>query len=723
MRRFPFLPNRSPHSEFAAGMRLFVEQARLCCGAARPAPFKQIGATRGWAGMQITYRRDIDGLRAVAVGGVVLYHAGWSAIPGGFVGVDIFFVISGYLISAGLFADAGTRGISITRFYERRIRRILPAYVAVIFAALVASLVLLLPSEVIDLAKSAVSATLFAANIHFWFGTGYFSGNPLSHPLLHLWSLAVEEQFYIVWPLCVMAIYSLRVQWRVAIVASGIVISLVAAEVMLGYSAKTSFYMAPLRAWELLLGAIVACRPTVSLPRLWMVHVLGAAAALLMIAPMLLLNEASRFPGLSAVAPCVGAALVILHDPRRPSFLSELLSARLPVYLGMISYSLYMWHWPILSFVWYAHGSLPQGLPAVVLVAVIVAVAALSWRFIEQPFRVRPAVAGRVDHASPPRMASGKTLAAGGAVILLLLVSTAAVVVFQGFPQRLPPKAARLDAEHLEPYETQNGCVFTENVPSDAGDRCFAVANHQAGIKVVLWGDSFAAQHIKTIEKRFSTPEQHVVSIVATGCSPLPDTTQYFGKGRADVRCTRMNAAIFGQLLKRTDVRTVIMSGRWSNLYGLAVPGNVFDPTSRYVTDAAHPGRSLLESLETTEASLDRTITALRHRGIAVVILREPPRFAQDVQPCVARALWHGRLIDNCAVSASLQTRFRAPINAMLTRIQARHPDILVYDPSTILCHSGVCPGYANGILLTRDSEHLTRIGSELSLTGLSLNR
>jgi peptidoglycan/LPS O-acetylase OafA/YrhL len=673
--------------------------------------------------MQISYRRDIDGLRAIAVGGVVLYHAGWTAIPGGFVGVDIFFVISGYLISAGLFSDAGTRGLSIARFYERRIRRILPAYAAVILASLVAGVMLLLPSELVALSKSAVAATLFAANIHFWTGAGYFAGNPLSHPLLHLWSLAVEEQFYIVWPLLVAALYRLGLQrWRVPLIVAGIVATLALSEAMLGYSAKTAFYMAPLRAWELLIGALLACRPTITLARSWMAHAIGAVAAMLMLAPMLLLSEASRFPGLSAAPPCLGAALVILHDPRRPSFLSSLLSLRLPVYLGIISYSLYMWHWPVLSFVWYVRGGLPDGIQAIALVSVIIAIAALSWRFIEQPFRRRPLDTGATKQ-SAPRATTRQTLVIGGAVLSLLLLVTAGFVALRGLPQRLPPAAARLDAQPREPYETHNGCVFTDTVPVDAGQRCFATADRQPGPKIVLWGDSFAAQHIKTIEGRFATPQRQVVSIIATGCSPLPGTTQYFGKGRADTRCGRMNAAIFEQLRHRADVEAVIIGGRWSNLYGLDAPGAARDPTARFLTDAGHPEHSLSTSLNVMEASLDHTVTALRQRGIAVTLLREPPRFAQDVQPCIARALWHGQSPDRCAVTTEAQERFRGPVSAVLARIGERHPDILVYDPGTMMCHNGICRGYADQILLTRDSEHLTRTGSQLALTGLRLRQ
>lgn len=195
------------------------------------------------------YRRDIDGLRSIAVMSVVLFHSGFQVLSGGFLGVDIFFVISGYLISAGLFKEGEAGKISIARFYERRVRRIVPAYGVVVVATLIASASILLPSTYAELGESAVAASLFVANIHFWKGAGYFAGAPISYPLLHMWSLAVEEQFYVVWPLALLLLYKFKLQrWRTALIVAGILATLLATELMLGYSPKTAFYMAPLRA-------------------------------------------------------------------------------------------------------------------------------------------------------------------------------------------------------------------------------------------------------------------------------------------------------------------------------------------------------------------------------------------------------------------------------------------------------------------------------------------
>jgi hypothetical protein len=294
------------------------------------------------------------------------------------------------------------------------------------------------------------------------------------------------------------------------------------------------------------------------------------------------------------------------------------------------------------------------------------------------------------------------------------------LVATHGLPERLPVQAARLDALARLPYVTDNGCVFAETVPRDAGSRCFAQADRIAGPKVVLWGDSFAGQHIPTIEHHFRTAEESVVSVVATGCSPLPGANQYFGKGRADYRCQRMNRMIFDQLQHRRDIRGVILVGRWSNLYGLQAPGGLFDPNARFLTDAGHRRYSLANSLAVMEASLDRTITMLRARHCGGRAARTAALYRGH--PALRRprpVVW--RLPDRCTIATREEDRFRAPINAVFTRLANRHPDITIFDPTPNLCTAERCSGFRNGILITQDIEHLTPKGSEIALRGLSL--
>lgn len=289
-----------------------------------------------------TYRPDIDGLRAVAVLGVILYHFEVWPFSGGFVGVDVFFVISGYLITGIIANDLQADRFSILTFYQRRVRRILPALVACVAATSVAGLFILLPNELQDLGQSLIATALFASNIYFWSQSGYFAPAADTQPLLHTWSLAVEEQFYIAFPLILAAVW----RWnRRALVPTLLVLALLS----LGVSAyqvqqapQAAFYLSIGRGWELLVGSLIAlCRShldKVPATCAW----LGLAA---IVASLVGYNEQMPFPGLAALLPCLGAAAIIVSAPG--TMVGNFLSSSPMRGIGLISYSLYLWHWPI----------------------------------------------------------------------------------------------------------------------------------------------------------------------------------------------------------------------------------------------------------------------------------------------------------------------------------------------------------------------------------------
>ena len=294
----------------------------------------------------LAYRADIDGLRAVAVLSVVAFHLGITKTPGGFVGVDVFFVISGYLISSIVFYEIASSRFSIVNFYERRIRRIFPALFAMLAGFSVLAAVYLLPTELVNYAKSLLAATASASNFYFWQHSGYFDA-PLSQPLLHTWSLAVEEQFYLTFPLFLVVVRKVFPdKLRTAVVAL-FAMSLIASAVVVARNQSAAFYMPYTRAWELLLGTLLSLG---MFPRMnsWLQRNAATIAGLAMIAfSVVFYSERTLFPGLSALVPCVGSALIIGAGETGPSVVSRFLSWRPMVFIGLISYSLYLWHWPI----------------------------------------------------------------------------------------------------------------------------------------------------------------------------------------------------------------------------------------------------------------------------------------------------------------------------------------------------------------------------------------
>ncbi|MEO1020870.1 MAG: acyltransferase, partial [Pseudomonadota bacterium] len=332
--------------------------------------------------MILNYRPDIDGLRALAVLAVVFYHAGFDIVGGGFVGVDVFFVISGYLITSIIMKDIQSAdGFSIAKFYERRARRIFPALFAVIFASSIAAFFILTPLELDRFARSAIAATLFVSNIFFRYQTGYFAGDADEQPLLHTWSLAVEEQFYIFFPLFLMFVHRFlprRISLLVLLVA---IVSLAMALVGIRFSTAAAFYLAPPRAWELMLGALLALGAVPTLR--WrlgreLVAIVGLAAIAWSVTRF---DEATIFPGFAALLPTFGtAALIWAGMGPGTSLVNRLLSQKPLVFVGLISYSLYLWHWPLIVFHEFSVAHRPSPRELLVILAISFVLAIISWR-------------------------------------------------------------------------------------------------------------------------------------------------------------------------------------------------------------------------------------------------------------------------------------------------------------------------------------------------------
>ena len=394
----------------------------------------------------LKYRPDIDGLRCVAVLSVLAFHLAPNRLPGGFVGVDVFFVISGYLISAIMFSEISASCFSVIGFYERRIRRIFPALFAMLVIVSAVLSFLLLPAEFITYAKSLLAATLSSSNFYFWQHSGYFD-SPTSNPLLHTWSLAVEEQFYILFPIFLVItrrFFPKRLKLAVVVLFVG---SLVASEITLHYDSVTAFYMPYSRAWELLLGTIVSLG---YFPRLRN-PVLRNAATILGIAMIcystLRFTQQTPFPGFHALIPCLGSALIIGAGEVGSSLVGRILSLRPIVFVGLVSYSLYLWHWPIivlndLGFSVNLSGVVPDRWALFLLsptgkkaleILLSFALATLSWRFVERPFR-----------SFPRRIERRAIFALSAAVAGVLIVYSGAVIHARGFQERFPARAVQV---------------------------------------------------------------------------------------------------------------------------------------------------------------------------------------------------------------------------------------------------------------------------------------
>lgn len=333
------------------------------------------------------YRADIDGLRALAVLPIVLFHARVPGLPGGYVGVDIFFVISGYLITKIIFSEIQERKFSVIEFYDRRIRRIFPAFFAMMIFVSVVSYFVLVPYDLRMLGKSILGAMFFASNIVFYSEAGYFSSSSDLKPLLHTWSLGVEEQFYVFFPILICLSMKVGRVASKALLWAVFVASFIACLVLTAKLPAFAFFMLPTRAWELLAGGLLAVGAIPIVSNAKISNAVAVVGLMLIASAVVFFSARTPFPGVAATLPVLGAGMLIYSGPK--TFVAQVLGAWPFRFVGKISYSFYLWHWPVIVFYEYWALHEMSGWASVGAIVVSLAMAYLSWRFIETPFRQR----------------------------------------------------------------------------------------------------------------------------------------------------------------------------------------------------------------------------------------------------------------------------------------------------------------------------------------------
>ena len=456
------------------------------------------------------YRPEVDGLRCVAVMAVILYHAGFSAFPGGYVGVDVFFVISGYLITSILVADLALGQFSFRKFYERRARRIFPALFFVVLCCLPFAWAWLTPSQLRDFFQSVVAVTLFVSNIYFWLKSGYFGANTETIALLHTWSLSVEEQFYVVFPIVLLLLWRVWRAGQTLVLALLGVASLAACIWFETRDASFNFFFAPTRAWELIAGSMVALHRTRwtsgQMSRRGVAEGLGALGILLVLVAVFGYDKDTPFPGRFAIAPVLGTALILCFCTAQTT-LGQLLSSRLFVGIGLLSYSAYLWHQPIFAFARLVSPDHPSQAVYSLLIALTGVLSYLSWRHVEMPFRQ----AGRISRM---RIFWYSTLAS-----LAFIGMGVAGHLNAGFPGRFDaasnqlaasakgsPKRATCHTEGLNYLQPGQACrYFFDDAP-------WAVLGDSHGVELA-WA---LAETLK--------PSGHgVLHLTSSGCPPALD--------------------------------------------------------------------------------------------------------------------------------------------------------------------------------------------------------
>ena len=477
-------------------------------------------------------------------------HIGIGLFGGGYLGVDIFFVISGYLISGIILTEVKAGEFSIGRFYERRIRRIFPALAAMMAATLLLAWIYFLPFEMKSFSKSLLAATFCVSNMFFWGKSGYFEALSTAKPLLHTWSLAVEEQFYFVFPLFLLLVYRIFRRRIEVVVVVLFLLSLAVGLAGAYYRPAAAFYLAPARAWELLLGALLTLEICPQVRGAVARNVATLIGIGLIGVSIVVFSADTLYPGIANLVPCFGAALIIGAGRSGNSLVASALSSRPMVFIGLISYSLYLWHWPII--VMHRMGFLPtDGYPVALEQALIIVlsiiIAALSWKYIETPFRTK--------QVSKPTLYKFAL-----ASVALLALAAGAMLATNGLPARFQPQVARV-ASFLE-YDprpvSRAGTCFVEAEYSHAElDPAVCMHWDPAKKNYLLVGDSHAAHLWYGLAKEF--PELNVMQATAAGCKPTVDPAYHEDKRH----CRRLIDYVNFEYLPAHKVDAILIEAVW----------------------------------------------------------------------------------------------------------------------------------------------------------------
>jgi len=651
------------------------------------------------------YRPEIDGLRAIAVLSVIFSHAGFPVFSGGYVGVDVFFVISGYLITLIIYGELQEERFSIIGFYERRIRRILPALFFVILACIPFAWQWMMPDEFKDFSRSIVKVNAFISNIYFWKESNYFAPDAQLAPMLHTWSLAVEEQFYVLFPLILMVFKRCRTNVLLMFLSILVLVSLGLSEWMSKSFPVANYYLLPSRAWELGVGSILA----VSINYWkgfngWFAQIASFLGFLLVMMAIFTFDELTPFPGLWALFPVIGAALIIAFA-KPQTVVGKVLSWKPIVGIGLISYSAYLWHHPLFAFARIRlQGDVSSELYfSLSLLALVLAY--FTWRFIERPFRNNVTFSRRQVFVGA----------------LVIGVSFIAVGKFwkakEGFPERLPIEAREVAAWANDKNPRQKECHGKRNRFIEPENSCVYGNNDLP--KFALAGDSHAMVLANILSKNLIKEGFGLRELTFSACAPI------LGYRRADKYddCPKYNKLTQSYLMSHKEIETIILFARWTlylegerfnNKEGGQEPGKPIyaipmDKDERFVGNP--------ERIDAIGQLYRATIEEYLDKGKRVVLVYPVPEVGWHVPYYLAKEILFKKLRNE-----ALSTNYKVfkdrtkNVREQLDKIKS-HQNLVRVKPEKVFCNTvieGRCIVQRGGTPLYLDDDHLNSIGGAM---------
>ncbi|MFM2588563.1 acyltransferase family protein [Vibrio sp. TBV020] len=650
----------------------------------------------------IKYRADIDGLRAVAVLMVILFHMNASWIPGGFIGVDVFFVISGYIITSAIYPQVLAKKFSFNQFYVKRIKRILPLFYLVATTSLVFAYWLYTPNDFVGFADSLRYASSFIANIYFEKNSGYFAPTSETLPLLHTWSLAIEEQFYFIWPVVlILATRFLAPRW--------FNISMLFAFIgLVGYSEYLSridggagYYLIQSRAFELLIGALLAV--AIYQKRLkkvsWSKHVYqlaGVIGAIGLVWLSFSLDESDVFPGFNALWVVLLSAFIILSGESKTTITSHVLSLKPVVLVGRLSYSLYLWHWPVLAFYRYYFSGFTT-IDALICGVITIVLSFLSWQLVENPLR----------HLQIKK----RWVYVCYLILPIALSVTVAknIAAKEGYPSRFSEPVQKVFevSSYTFDQDKQERPQVDESYPFEP----YLIGDVTAPINAYVWGDSHAGHFRSFVDVLGQDSGFSALYGGLGGCPPLLGS-DLIKHGTPEKPCSERNDEI-GKKIVELKPDMVFLAGRWA-MYSETTRAIGEKGSRVFLGDSTDYSESIDNSRRALKQGLERTLEHLIDNGITPVLFEQAPSYSYKPSNCLVKKMTYDWMKDeSCDLPIEEMVHRQSVANSIIDEVASKYPQVQVIPIVAFMCDDEKCISQLNGIPLYLDNNHLNYEGAK----------
>ena len=633
----------------------------------------------------VFYRPEIDGLRAVAILAVLLFHADFKAFSGGFVGVDVFFVISGYLIGHLLLQNLKDGTFDFWNFWQRRICRILPALSVMVGTVLIIGSVIYFPEDYKLVARQAAFQSVMAPNIYFYSLSGYFNPDHATKPLLHTWSLGVEEQFYILIPF---VLYFARKKMRkrfIPVLAGITILSFAASVYAVLRSPDAAFYLLPFRMWELMAGTMVAALSIPAHIRKWQAEALAASGLLMIVIGVLLYTSKTLFPGFSALLPCLGAALFIWSNGSHLTKAGRLLSFKPFVFIGVISYSLYLWHWPIFAMIDYIpiipeHWAVK---PLMIVASFILAI--LSWRYIETPFN------------RMARTASRKQAYVAMAICLFFFAASGVSAFVYAKLQPTQTGFLNVAAAHKDINPNREKCQHKDGSRFERDDVCETNPGKHKKPGFIMLGDSHGDADAPIFYRLSERSGRNGYVAFKHGCPPILGFSMPGWKESENQKCHEFVKTAF-DFIDRKKIKTVFLIGYWDNW--LKDEGDAF----------FEPGLQSAGYKNIGIAGLQHALDELKQKNVKIYVLLSTPPMKAPVPRLLGFQERFGLGHASAYISRDDYLKNRP---AEMQALIKQNPNVTFLDPAQLFCPKDKCWAFEGNNSLYYDKNHLSSYGVE----------